>query len=659
MHTAKSVGRRRRTRKRRVQFFTPLLVESLEQRALLALAPQPLTDVNLDALGLQTRSAPVEINGLAYFAANDELSGFGPTGRAADGEVEDHLVTITQDLVVDVPAGALQVGISKSGSDVAVFVDLGLGAGLFTSPLAFTRAVIVRGSGTTADDITVDYASGGFFSVPGGIQIDGGAGAGGGDRLTVQGTPGSLATTARYVSAGLALGNATLEMQEGAAVSVIQFENFEPLSVNDVVTLEVDGVLNVGGDTLTVAASTLMTLGTRTNLGGGTIIAPRGVALHAGQSVRGTGAINGRIAAEAGSTIEATGALMLGDPLSPAGFFSRGELRANSQTVTLLDANQAVLGSLTNLGNAGLPGTLVSANGAVVDFGGNVIGFGMLTTPNDVLKPLMNNGLIQGTSAAERITLGGYVRGVGGLDNVTISGTGGPGFSPAAVYYGSATFDPAATLVIELAGTTAGSGYDQVNFSGTAGLNGTLRVELLDGFVPAIGNSFAVLTSAGGISGSFTAIAFPPLPADRKWALSVTANEVRLSVVPSDLVNPWHNLLNSLDVDGDTFISPIDAVLVINYLNAGLGGAVPDDAAVGPPFFDVDDDRHVSPIDAVLVINWLNAHPVQSLAGAAAGEDETLRPAIQLRKPVEATAADAIFAWDLWDQPSVRKRRGR
>jgi hypothetical protein len=303
----------------------------------------------------------------------------------------------------------------------------------------------------------------------------------------------------------------------------------------------------------------------------------------------------------------------------------------------------------------GTPGTLISANGAVVDFGGNVIGFGTFTTPNDVLKPLINNGLIQGTSAEERITLGGYVRGVGGLDNVTIVGTSSPGFSPAAVYYGSATFAPTSTLVIELAGTTAGSGYDQVNFSGTAGLNGTLRVELLGGFVPAIGNSFAVLTSAGGISGSFAATVLPPLPADRKWAFRATANEVRLSVIPFATVNPWHNLLNPLDVDGDTFISPIDAVLVINYLNAGLGGAVPDDALLGPPFRDVDDDRFVSPIDAVLVINWLNAHPVQSLAAAVEGEGPT-----PIAEAIDGTsAADAIFAFELWDQPPARKRRGR
>ncbi len=47
---------------------------------------------------------------------------------------------------------------------------------------------------------------------------------------------------------------------------------------------------------------------------------------------------------------------------------------------------------------------------AGTDFGNNVIGFGMLNTPNDINHLLMNNGSILGNSAAERITLPGKDR---------------------------------------------------------------------------------------------------------------------------------------------------------------------------------------------------------------------------------------------------------
>ena len=54
-------------------------------------------------------------------------------------------------------------------------------------------------------------------------------------------------------------------------------------------------------------------------------------------------------------------------------------------------------------------------------------------------------------------------------------------------------------------------------------------------------------------------------------------------------------------------MTPNDAVLVINYLNARLPSAVPPNANPGPPFYDVSGNNIVSPLDAVLVINWLNS----------------------------------------------------
>jgi ELWxxDGT repeat protein len=92
-------------------------------------------------------------------------------------------------------------------------------------------------------------------------------------------------------------------------------------------------------------------------------------------------------------------------------------------------------------------------------------------------------------------------------------------------------------------------------------------------------------------------------------------------------VSSWHNFTSPLNVDGSSEannISPIDAVLVINYLNAGKGGEVPAGAATRPPFLDVDGDNFVSPIDAVLVINWLNGQPAAAPVLPLAGEGEGL-----------------------------------
>lgn len=69
----------------------------------------------------------------------------------------------------------------------------------------------------------------------------------------------------------------------------------------------------------------------------------------------------------------------------------------------------------------------------------------------------------------------------------------------------------------------------------------------------------------------------------------------------------WHNMVDPEDVSNDSFISPLDALLVINRLNREGTGPVPEPPATGPPFYDVNGDDFISPIDALLVINFLNS----------------------------------------------------
>lgn len=83
--------------------------------------------------------------------------------------------------------------------------------------------------------------------------------------------------------------------------------------------------------------------------------------------------------------------------------------------------------------------------------------------------------------------------------------------------------------------------------------------------------------------------------------------------------NPYRNQTNNLDVNGDGFVSPIDALQVINYLNSPSTPKVlslPRTAA--PPFVDVDGDGFVAPKDVLLIINYLNTLPPK---GSGEGED--------------------------------------
>ncbi|MEX2142880.1 MAG: NF038122 family metalloprotease [Pirellulales bacterium] len=93
--------------------------------------------------------------------------------------------------------------------------------------------------------------------------------------------------------------------------------------------------------------------------------------------------------------------------------------------------------------------------------------------------------------------------------------------------------------------------------------------------------------------------------------------------------NPWQNAANPLDVNANSSVTTLDALIIINRLNL-VGPAVlpppgqPIDPG-GPPafpnplgFYDVNGDSIVNVLDALTVINFLNAR--QSGAITAAGD---------------------------------------
>ena len=105
-------------------------------------------------------------------------------------------------------------------------------------------------------------------------------------------------------------------------------------------------------------------------------------------------------------------------------------------------------------------------------------------------------------------------------DLVNTGGTLGPGHSPGTTAInGDYSQGDFSTLLIEIAGTMAGSEYDVVDVSGYTSLDGVLRLDLLDGFAPVIGDSFVILQSAN-ILGAFDGIYSPTaLGEGLRWEL--------------------------------------------------------------------------------------------------------------------------------------------
>ena len=81
--------------------------------------------------------------------------------------------------------------------------------------------------------------------------------------------------------------------------------------------------------------------------------------------------------------------------------------------------------------------------------------------------------------------------------------------------------------------------------------------------------------------------------------------------------NPYTNQAWNLDVNGDGFVSPIDVLQVVNWINdPNLPQFLSLANATGlPPYVDVNGDGIVSAVDVSLVVNYLNSRP-------ASGEGE-------------------------------------
>jgi autotransporter-associated beta strand protein len=120
--------------------------------------------------------------------------------------------------------------------------------------------------------------------------------------------------------------------------------------------------------------------------------------------------------------------------------------------------------------------------------------------------------LVNGVQASSPITVaGGVLGGTGSVGQVTATGgavnpgDGGPGILQA---FGNVTFGSGATFAVELNGTSAGSGYDQLSVIVGAVDLGSATLDISLGFVPMVGDAFRIInkSSPGAIVGTFAGL---------------------------------------------------------------------------------------------------------------------------------------------------------
>lgn len=135
------------------------------------------------------------------------------------------------------------------------------------------------------------------------------------------------------------------------------------------------------------------------------------------------------------------------------------------------------------------------------------------------------------------------------------------------------------------------------------------RFEVVDHIVRVKASAGIVYVDPGWIDLTFTATS-------RSNGATLSRSD-RLRVIKD--ATPYHNDTFPEDVDGDGSVSPLDPLIIVNYINNhGAGNIRPNAEGESMGNLDVDGDGAVTPLDILIVINALNRPaPIASGEGSS------------------------------------------
>jgi autotransporter-associated beta strand protein len=220
------------------------------------------------------------------------------------------------------------------------------------------------------------------------------------------------------------------------------------------------------------------------------------------------GATNAGTTVRAGATLNVSAVASIAEPLVLEGALVNsddaniwsGPIALNGTNVQLT----VVAGSLT------VSGTISGMNGLTAH-SFDQLRFAGTNTYTGVTRVAEGVLLVDGWQSSSPILLdGGTLGGTGTVGVIMSSATGGalnPGSSPGILNCGNVTLNAATTNIVELNGTAAGTGYDQVNVNGTVNLNNSV-LKMVPGFTPTVGNSFTIINNDGAdpVVGTFSGL---------------------------------------------------------------------------------------------------------------------------------------------------------
>lgn len=103
---------------------------------------------------------------------------------------------------------------------------------------------------------------------------------------------------------------------------------------------------------------------------------------------------------------------------------------------------------------------------------------------------------------------------------------------------------------------------------------------------------------------------------------------------------PYHNDSNPGDVDGDGTVSPLDPLIIVNYINSHGPGMITPEGEGPTPHMDVDGDGSVSPLDILVLINMINAGGMPTSPSSDPNDDATMDDEVDVTSPSDPPVSE-------------------
>src|SRR5437773_1129908 len=562
-----------------------------------SLADSSVAGTNTISLGLTfaaTRTVTVS-NAATTLTISGVISGAGGLTKSGSGTVTlsaANTYTGVTTINVGTIAIAADAGLGAApGAPTAG--KLTFGGGTLRTTASFTvaanRGIALTGAGTISTDPGTTLTYGGIIAGASPLTK---AGTG---TLIVSGA--NTYTGATAISAGTLQLGATNAVPSGSAVTVSGGATFDLRGFSDgigslagagTVTSGAAGAvtLTAGGNNASTTFSGLIQNGSGTvaltKTGTGTLTLS-GANTYSGATTVSAGVLdvqnNTALGATAGATTVAGGAalqlegsgLVVAEPvtLNGTGIAGGGALRqvANTNTwsgaITLGSAARVnadagtltVSGGITNggflltvggAGNTTVSTTVISGTGGLTKDGTGTVTLSANNTYTGTTTVSAGTLLVNGSQSSSAVSLnGGTLGGTGTVGAITSTGSGGsvaPGVEVGILASGNVNWSSGSPgFVVQLNGTTAGTGYDQLNVTGSVNLGGATLSGTL-GFSPPNGTSFTIINNDGGdaVIGTFAGLPEGSTVVLSGQSLQIsyvggTGNDVVLSVVAPNL----------------------------------------------------------------------------------------------------------------------------